>query len=479
MGPIKPIGPRSPIAALLLAVANSTLYTLNFTLLLACTSSSDDLAPAAGDKQGNEAPAVVEERPMAFTAHFAEKTNGVAGARGTRTSTPGDGEFSLTDEELQASGFGVYCWYTGTNSVTFPITGTGHISDFMVDDGTGKKGTVLMLNQRVVYENSQWTYSPTKYWPLADNEKLTFRAYAPYVPYNLQLDDHGMPLLPVVLGTEMHDDVLYGTDYHNGTQHDPLWGTGRLVNPETNEYYDEPDPSDPNQSKSKRYGQHYNNITYPMSGNWRTQPHDPADTRNGVIDWYFHHGMAKLVLTCKVIANPGCDKVVIKGITITPLYNQGLLDLSSSAKTDTYPDKPTWTERDGNITVVLKEEELPDYTPGDLATGDEPLEINTKLDPPRVTDPVALLSSGLLIIPRTYTGDGEDKMVITITYSIDEDDTPLKATAELTGAFYGNTLYTLDLKLTPSTRGLEITMVQAAFTAWKATVEGPHTVYNW
>ena len=462
IGLIRPMGLMGPIG-------------LIGPIVLACSSSSEDLAPAV--EQGNEEPAVVEERPMAFTAHFAEKTNGVAGARGTRTSTPGDGEFSLTNEELQASGFGVYCWYTGTYSVAFPITGTNHISDFMVDDGTGKKGTVLMLNQRVVYENSQWTYSPSKYWPLNDNEKLTFRAYAPYVPYNLQLDDHGMPLLPVVLGTEMHDDVLYGTDYHNGTQHDPLWGTGRLVNPETNEYYDEPDPSDPDQSKSKRYGQHYNNITYPMSGNWRTQPHDPADTRNGVIDWYFHHGMAKLVLTCKVTDNPGCDKVVIKGITITPLYNMGLLDLSSSAETNT--NKPTWTERDGNITVALKEDSKPDYTPGDFATGDEPFEIPTKLDPPRVTDPVTLLNNGLLIIPRTYTGVGEDKMVVTITYSIDDDDTPLAATAELTGAFYGNTLYTLDLKLIPSTRGLEITMVQSAFTRWRDGGTGPHTVYNW
>jgi hypothetical protein len=214
-----------------------------------------------------------------------------------------------------------------------------------------------------------------------------------------------------------------------------------------------------------------------MSGNWHTQPHDPADTRNGVIDWYFHHGMAKLVLTCKVIANPGCDKVVIKGITITPLYNMGLLDLSSSAETNT--NKPNWTERDGNITVALKEDSKPDYTPGDLATGDEPLEINTKLDLPRVTDPVTLLNNGLLIIPRTYTGVGEDKMVVTITYSIDDDETPLDATAELTGAFYGNTLYTLDLKLTPSTRGLEITMVQSAFTSWRDGGTGPHTVYNW
>ena len=74
-----------------------------------------------------------------------------------------------------------------------------------------------------------WGYTPKKYWPVNPEELLMLRAYAPYVSYQLQTDEHGMPQLPIVLGTEKPDAIVYGTDYRNGTQHDPLWGTGRLV----------------------------------------------------------------------------------------------------------------------------------------------------------------------------------------------------------------------------------------------------------
>lgn len=106
-----------------------------------------------------------------------------------------------------------------------------------------------------------------------------------------------------------------------------------------------------------------------------------------------------------------------------------------------------------------------------------PFEINTNLIPPAETEPDSLLSKGLLIIPRAYTG--ENKMQITITYSIDSDNTPLDAKAEINNTFYGNTSYLLNLRLTPSTQGLDITMVQAAFTSWKDGGTGSYEPYNW
>ena len=71
-------------------------------------------------------------------------------------------------------------------------------------------------------------------------------------------------------------------------------------------------------------------------------------------------------------------------------------------------------------------------------------------------------------------------MTITVAYTINNENVPLEAKAEIKNmTFEGNTSYTLKMSLTPSTKGLEITTVQAAFTSWKATVEGDHTVYNW
>ncbi len=425
-------------------------------LLTACSSSSDSVDVVPEPDNGN--PVDQLQRSIGFAGFFADDEGKAASARASRditradeTPEPGKGEF--TNADLQASGFGVYCWYTGTKDYA---TGS-HIKDYTK--------TILMLNQKVEYKNAQWTYSPTKYWPLNDEEKLTLRAYAPYVSYQLQTDEvTGLPMLPVVV----KDD-----DYHNGTQHDPLWGTSK------HDGTTDPTP-DPDLDEDKIYGLLYNNYTYQMSGDWLDLPsaHTPADKRNGYIDWHFHHGMSKLMFTCSVLKDPGCDKVIIRSITIENLYTQGLLSLSSPTKDK--DDKPKWTKCDGDMTVTLSEND-PNTTAGDLAPApgaDEdhkyPFVIETG---PQATDPADLLSHGLLIIPRDFTSG--EPMKVTITYSIDDDAEKLTATGTIEQDFEGNTAYTLKMNLTPSTKGLEITLVQSAFTPWHDAGTGNHTVYNW
>jgi len=440
-----------------------------------------------------------EAMAVGFSASLAD---GAGTSRAvTRADAPAPGDGELTTALLRATGFGVYCWYTGTTDIVFSQTGTSpcqewtpakHISTYL-----GDNGYMLMRNQKVTWtatptesepDKGYWTYTPYKYWPLRSDEKLTFRAYAPYVPYNLLTDDKGMPQLPVIVTAD---------DYHNGTQHDPLWGTGRLVqgtdDTTPGEYFPEPAPSDADQSKSIRYGQHYDNITYPMSGDKRKE----SDARDGIIDWYFHHGMSRIMFSCSVIADPGCDKVVIRGISITPLYDQGLLSLSSPTASSS--EKPVWTEcsptdsdNPKGITVTLKEKDethIQAYTPTDFANspGDsndpsyqaEPFAIPaTPLDTDNSTRTpyYPLLSKGLLIIPRDFSSS---EMTVTITYSIDNDSDLLEATGTIRQNFLGNTSYTLELCLTPSTRGLQITIVHTAFTAWTDIIAGETEVYNW
>lgn len=379
-----------------------------------------------------------QQNAMGFAACLADNES-TAGARATRTTPePGDGEFST--EQLKSAGFGVYCWYTGSKIVPGTLTGEDHIKNYT--------STILMRNQRVEWKNSNWTYAPTKYWPLDADERLTLRAYAPYVSYDLQTDAHGMPMLPVVVKAD---------DYQNGTQHDPLWGTSK---------HDGTTDAEDATTNNEVYGKLYNNYTHQMSGSLLAK-----DSKDGVIEWYFHHGMTKLIFACKLIASPGCDKVVIRGIKITPLYNQGLLDISSSSESDSYPDKPYWTDCAGNMTVTIGEDYLKE----------NPLAVPANLDPSKESNPVDILNKdkGLLIIPRTFTDS--DKMTITVTYTIDDDiiDHKQDAKAEITPTFYGNTVYTINLKLTPATNGLDITMVQSAFTPWKDGRSGDHEVYNW
>jgi len=432
------------------------LIGLMLMLLTACGGGSDSPngtpEPNPGNTGGTGATggtSAGQGPAMAFSAVFADREGEKPANAPTRGV--GDGEFGLDNEALQRSGFGVYCWYTGDNTY---IEGSDIRS-------LNPKPTILMLNQKVEYINSQWTYSPTKYWPLQASHKLTFRAYAPYVSYQLQTNaTTGLPMLPVVVAA---------SDYHNGTQHDPLWGTnGESANNEVGKH---------------TYGALYDNYTYAMSGSSTS-----TDERDGTIDWYFHHGMSKLMFSCIVVKDPGCQHVTIKGIMIENLYTQGLLSLSSETASAT--DKPTWTEKDGNMTVTLNGATTTNngetWTAGDLAPA-PPQNKNPYVEYPYVIDittpteptgPFDLLSKGLLIIPRTFTS--EDKMTITVAYTINNENVPLEAKAEIKNmTFEGNTSYTLKMSLTPSTKGLEITTVQAAFTSWKATVEGDHTVYNW
>lgn len=391
------------------------------------------------------------EREMGFSCRFAEPT----------TRAAGDGEY--TTEMLKASGFGVYCWYTGSNhfdpAFTAPNT---HIKDYL-----GDKGQLLMNNQKVVWDGTRtiWTYTPKKYWPINRDELLTLRAYAPYSSY-VMTDVHGMPQLPVVLGTTTKNTRLYGNDYHEGSQHDPLWGTGRLVLPGGE--YDREDGHE-------KYGSLYDNITYEMSGDYRLA--NPSEARNGTIDWFFHHGMSCLMFTCTVIADPGCDKVTIRSIEINDLYTRGLLSLSSPTATES--EKPVWNQRDGNMRVRLSNadaESVDETDSTDLAS--KPLKIDIT-DSSQPTGPVNLIdpNKGLLIIPREFaTGEG---MKVTVSYTIDSETELLFAVGTVKRNFDGNTKYTVELKLTPATKGLEIEIVQSAFTPWYDGGTGEQEVYNW
>lgn len=68
----------------------------------------------------------------------------------------------LNEAGLQASGFGVFAYYTGTSDYTAAATAN------------------FMNNQEVTYSAPNWTYSPLKYWPNNPGDKVTFFAYAPY-----------------------------------------------------------------------------------------------------------------------------------------------------------------------------------------------------------------------------------------------------------------------------------------------------------
>lgn len=54
---------------------------------------------------------------------------------------------------------------------------------FYHKSGTEGAATTYMKNQQVAFDgNDGWDYSPLKYWPADDSDKLSFVAYSPYCP---------------------------------------------------------------------------------------------------------------------------------------------------------------------------------------------------------------------------------------------------------------------------------------------------------
>jgi len=329
------------------------------------------------------------------------------------------GKGMMNTAMLQQTGFGVYCWYTGTDDFTTPLPVTART-------GSTQPYEMLMRNQKVEYIATQstphWTYAPTKYWPLEPDEKLTLRAYAPYVSYDLlttptdgTASDRGTPYLPVVVKAD---------DYCNNSQHDPLWGTSNYV-------AGIHDTDDDN-----KYGTPYDNFTYTMSGSELT-----ADSRDGTIDWYFHHGMAAFALQASLLDVQPDTKVRITGIHSGPFYNQGLLDICSSP-TASSSEKPIWRDRRHPDEDDFYVDIMYNHTTTVPAHNDLTNVVLT-----RVAQNVALYP--LLAIPRDYSGTNE-RMEVTVTYTVQEGDSEPSvhsATAYVDLNVQGNTVYWLQLSL--------------------------------
>lgn len=104
---------------------------------------------------------------------------------------------SLIESEsaLQGAGFGVFAYYTGA-------TAWGDVGSSTTPN--------FMYNQQETWSSDHWTYTPVKYWPNADGEKVSFFAYAPYTSNTTGFStntDAGAPIISYTWGTT--NDLLY------------------------------------------------------------------------------------------------------------------------------------------------------------------------------------------------------------------------------------------------------------------------------
>ena len=380
-------------------------------MLAACSADTTDTAQLPDNPGSGLADSVA----VGFSARLTDAA--VAGTRAEEYTGYG----VMNTDRLKLTGFGVYCWYTGTTSFD-NWASHSHIKDYTVYE--------LMRNQKVEWDATAdvpaWTYSPAKYWPLKNDEMLTLRAYAPYIPYMVLtpqevVETQGTPYLPVIVRAD---------DYCRNRQQDPLWGTSR---------HDEGGDA---VTRDPDYGLHYDNYTYAMSGTDLV-----ADERDGIIDWYFHHGMAMFALQATLAQEDPNTEVRLTGVHTGPFYNEGLLDIFNSP-TEKAGDAPIWRDRshpaadDFYVDIAYQHPNDPDNptagTHNDL--------LNNVLHA-GVYQNVAM--NGMLVIPRDFSV-GQD-MLLRVTYTETNKTTgnvvTKSAEAHLNLNVVGNVVYWLQLTL--------------------------------
>ena len=108
-------------------------------------------------------------------------------------------------EDIKTSGWGLYGYYTGTNDYSNPADVQG----------------VIFNGRRVRWNMGAWDYSldaqhSKEYWPMSDEEKVTFFAYAPYDSFHsdASVDPASGPQVKYTASTDLsaQKDLLWATN---------------------------------------------------------------------------------------------------------------------------------------------------------------------------------------------------------------------------------------------------------------------------
>ena len=135
----------------------SPLLSALFVALLSACSSADGVSGRGDD--------AAEDYAVTFAA-----SDGWNEVKGTRS---GDAASSASDGDASVSGVASYASANASSFVSGDAFSLfAYHNDSSVPD--------FMNRQRVSFDGTSWTYSPTKYWPHTDGDRLSFYATSPY-----------------------------------------------------------------------------------------------------------------------------------------------------------------------------------------------------------------------------------------------------------------------------------------------------------
>ena len=399
------------------------LFTVAATaaLTFASCSQSSDLADTT-----NTNSETATQAPIGFDTYLSKTTRaGAVGAQNTET--------------LKTNGFGVFAYYTGSANYNNSTTPN------------------FMYNTKVSVPtgSTAFTYSPVRYWPNNDGDKLSFFAYAPYIdvaPTNGTAKDQTTTTGITALSNNTYKSaptVTYKLAEDMTKSVDLLWGT--------------------------------------KMGTTNGVNTDLTRTKDNV-GFTFKHTLAKFggdnsCIKAILVTDDDKDfdnttKVTISDITITSsdIATTGTLDLTTG----------TWSgqNNDGKMTLDIPataiskdiaEPETADKEIDGTAAGDL-----TGLQPTTYTNVLKENTASYYFIPGT-----QPKFDVTVTYrvrTIDQslatgvtnvEQTIVKKTIQFPNAFEANKKYNLILSI-----GLNTVKFSAEVSDWASDKEAVTTTVN-
>lgn len=337
-----------------------------FIGLIACaaltmTGCSNDEINAPQQSQGNNA--------IEFSTYLGRNAQG---SRGTETN-----DASIKSEN---GGFGVLAYYTEQANFT----------------NTNKPN--FMWNQKVTYDktNTNWEYTPVKYWPTKVGDKVSFFAYAPYV-------ENGKNTV-----IELSGKSATGTPTATITL-----------------------PDDPSQT-----------IDF-VAAVQMNKTHDNTKNANNNVSFTLKHEMTRVKVQAKLDklvydADPKHKTfVVIKNVTFNnkgQFYKSGIYTFSTDdSKRGTWATTDYATAYSLDLNKVMKKETIKvtdakgETVSGDYQKGEDGIKLVNK-------DPVSLFKDDqyLFLIPVANLTDG--KATATIEYDIVTEDSKLAVGYSCTNA---------------------------------------------
>lgn len=278
-------------------------------------------------------------------------------------------------ETIKENGFGVFAFYTGLDNFA---------------DYTGTTPN-FMNNQKVTWKadatdatKGEWVYTPVKYWPNNEGDKLSFFAYAPYDK------DQTWPIGTQGSNTEIYFEVKNNVQ----EQTDLLWNNNLQV-----------DLKKPHVDSVIKFnfGHALARIGFKLAGAF-----DSVDAGTGIDD--------NTVITVKKVMLAGDEHVYNGPGNVTEpqtgiFHENGYLELTTPGAT------PTWSNVSGSQTLTWSSEVVDDFKEGanilqvkgaDDTYGDEERVLNGD-------------DAYAMVIPQELTAT--DKLYVYIEYEVKTTDT--------------------------------------------------------